>query len=149
MNCPEAQATLSSGANNSLYVHSWEFSAWGYPGVLRYGQKQCLTSGDKGKLCSLAPIPTISPNLTHTQMLPLVARYPLWFLFNETDVFSEAEPASAEAAFSLACVTVASGYPRPLPHPLCLDLQAPFLVFQHFMADPGKDRCHSSQMPRA
>lgn len=113
MNCPEAQATLSSGANNSLYVHSWGFSAWGDPGVLRYGQKQCLTSGDKGKLGSLAPIPTISPNLTHTQMLPLVACYPLWFLFKETDVFSEAEPASAEAAFSLACVTVASGYPPP------------------------------------
>lgn len=117
MNCPEAQATLSSGANNSLYVHSWGFSAWGDPGVLRYGQKQCLTSGDKGKLGSLAPIPTISPNLTHTQMLPLVACYPLWFLFKETDVFSEAEPASAEAAFSLACVTVASGYPPPPSSP--------------------------------
>lgn len=42
-------------------------------------------------------------------MYPLVACYPLWVLFNETAVFSEAEPAFVEEAFSLACVTVASG----------------------------------------
>lgn len=77
-------------------------------------------------------------------MFPFVACYPMWFLFSKTAVFSEAEPASAETAFSLAYVTVASG--PPFPHPPCLDLQAPFLVFQHFMADPGKDRCQGGQM---